>query len=185
MLGECYTRLALHTGAARDVPAETRGGLWRRRVDISSPTRTFAPLKIVASTLTVPTGAHVEVHDLTERIASLPGLDEVAQGVVVLHSLHTTTGLFINEAQDALLEDVQALLRRLVPERGDYRHNDPEVSDCNRANAWSHLAAFLISHMVQVPIEQGKPVLGTWQRILFLELDGPQTRRIHVQVMGA
>jgi secondary thiamine-phosphate synthase enzyme len=139
----------------------------------------------VTSTLTVSTAAHVEVQDLTGRVAALPGLDEVAQGVVLLHSLHTTTALFVNEAQDALLEDIQTLMRRLVPERGAYRHNDPAVSDCNRGNAWSHLAAVLLNHTVHIPIEQGRLVLGTWQRLLFFELDGPQTRRIHVQVMGA
>lgn len=154
-------------------------------MDTSSATRTLAPLKIVATFLTVPTGARVGIHDLTDRIASLPGLDEVAQGVVLLHSLHTTTALFVNEAQDALLDDVRDLLRRLVPEQFAYRHNDPQVSDCHRANAWSHLAAVLLSHTVQIPIEQGRLVLGTWQRVLFCELDGPQTRRIHVQVMGA
>lgn len=154
-------------------------------MDTSSPTRTLAPLKIVSSILSIPTRAHVEIHDLTDRVASLPGLDEVAQGMVLLHSLHTTAALLINEAQDALLEDIRALLRRLVPEEGAYRHNDPEVSDCNRANAWSHLAAVLLSHTIQIPIEQGRLVLGTWQRVLFCELDGPQTRRIHVQVMGA
>ena len=154
-------------------------------MDITSATRTLAPLKIVTSLLTVPTGARIEIHDLTDRVASLPGLDEVAQGTVLLHSLHTTTALFVNEAQDALLDDFRALLRRLVPEDGSYRHNDPAVSDCNRSNAWSHLAAVLLSHTVQIPIEQGRLVLGTWQRILFCELDGPQTRRIHVQTMGA
>lgn len=154
-------------------------------MDTSSPTRTLAPLKIVSSILSIPTRARVEIHDLTDRVASLPGLDEVAQGMVLLHSLHTTAALLINEAQDALLEDIRALLRRLVPEEGAYRHNDPEVSDCNRANAWSHLAAVLLSHTIQIPIEQGRLVLGTWQRVLFCELDGPQTRRIHVQVMGA
>jgi secondary thiamine-phosphate synthase enzyme len=154
-------------------------------VDISSATRTLAPLKIVTSIVAVPTGARVEVHDITDQVAALPGLDEVAQGSVLLHSLHTTTALFVNEAQDALLDDLLALLRRLVPEDGPYRHNDPEVSDCNRSNAWGHLASVLLSHTVQIPIEQGRLVLGTWQRILFCELDGPQTRKIHVQVMGA
>jgi secondary thiamine-phosphate synthase enzyme len=154
-------------------------------VDISSATRTLAPLKIITSTVTVPTGVRVEIHDLTDRVASLPGLDEIAQGTVLLHSLHTTTALFVNEAEDALLGDIRALLRRLVPDDASYRHNDPDVSACNRANAWSHLAAVLLSHTLQIPIDQGRLVLGTWQRILFCELDGPQTRRIHVQVMGA
>lgn len=154
-------------------------------MDISSATRTVAPFKIVSSVLTVRTRGRVEIHDLTDEIASLPGLDEVAQGTVLLSSLHTTTALFVNEAEGALLDDLRALLRRLVPEQGEYRHNDPAVSNCNRTNAWSHLAATLLSHSLQVPVEQGRPVLGTWQRILFCELDGPQTRRIHVQVMGA
>jgi secondary thiamine-phosphate synthase enzyme len=148
-------------------------------------TRTLAPLKIVGSTLSIQTTGRVEIHDLTAQVASLPGLDEVAQGTVLLQSLHTTTALFVNEAEQALLEDIQALLRRLVPPDGSYRHNNPEVSACNRSNAWSHLAAVLLSHSVQIPIEQGRLVLGTWQRVLFCELDGPQTRRIHVQVMGA
>lgn len=154
-------------------------------MDIPGTARTLAPLKVVTSMLTVRSNERVEVQDLTERIVTLPGLDEVAHGTVLLHSLHTTTGLFINEAQDALLHDILALLRRLVPQDGDYRHNDPDFSDCNRENAWSHLAAVLLSHTVQIPIEQGRLVLGTWQRVLFCELDGPQTRRIHVQVMGA
>jgi secondary thiamine-phosphate synthase enzyme len=154
-------------------------------VDISSATRTLAPLKIITSTVTVPTGARVEIHDLTDRVAALPGLDEIAQGTVLLHSLHTTTALFVNEAENALLDDIRALLRRLVPEDASYRHNDPNVSACNRANAWSHLAAVLLSRAVHLPVEQGRLVLGTWQRVLFCELDGPQTRRIHVQVMGA
>lgn len=154
-------------------------------MDISGATRTLAPLKIVASTLTVPTTGRVEIRDLTEQVASLPGLDEVTQGTVLLHSLHTTTALLINEAQDALLHDMRDFLRRLVPEDGAYRHNDPAFSDCNRANAWSHLAAMLLSRTLQIPVGQGRLVLGTWQRILFCELDGPQTRRIHAQVMGA
>jgi secondary thiamine-phosphate synthase enzyme len=151
----------------------------------SSATRTVAPLKIVTTTITVPTAAHVEIHDLTSQVAAVSGLDEIAQGTVLLHSLHTTTALFVNEAEGALLEDLKALLRRLVPPDGAYGHNDPEVSACNRANAWSHLAAVLLSHAVHVPVLQGRLALGTWQRILFCELDGPQTRRIHVQVMGA
>ena len=75
-------------------------------MDITSATRTLAPLKIVTSLLTIPTGARIEIHDLTDQVASLPGLDEVAQGTVLLHSLHTTTALFVNEAQDALLDDL-------------------------------------------------------------------------------
>jgi len=146
--------------------------------------RTLAAIKVVTTTLAVPTRAHIEIQDLTDRVAELPGVDEIAHGAVLIHSLHTTTGLVINEHQDALLHDIATMLQKVVPEDGTYRHNDPAYSDCNRANAWSHLGALVLGQTLQIPIEQGRLVLGTWQRVLFCELDGPQTRRIYVQVMG-
>ncbi len=146
--------------------------------------RTGVAMKATTTTLTIVTRDRREIHDLTDRIARLPGVDEITHGWVLLHSLHTTTGLIINEHQDALLHDILETLRRLVPEDAPYRHNDPAYSDCNRANAWSHLSALLLRSGLQVPVEQGRLVLGTWQRILFCELDGPQTRRLYVQVMG-
>jgi secondary thiamine-phosphate synthase enzyme len=146
--------------------------------------RTVPAMKCMASTLTVPTRDRLEIQDLTDRIASLPGVDEITHGFVLIQSLHTTASLFINEYQDALLHDITAFLRRLVPEDEAYRHNDPAYSDCSRGNAWSHLAALLLHTALHVPIEQGRLVLGTWQRILFCELDGPQTRQIYAQVMG-
>jgi len=141
-------------------------------------------MKVVTTTLAVPTRERIEIQDLTDRIAELPGVDEIAHGAVLIHSLHTTTGLVLNEHQDALLHDIATMLQKAVPEDGAYRHNDPAYSDCNRANAWSHLSAIFLGQTLQVPIEQGRLVLGTWQRVLFCELDGPQTRRIYVQVMG-
>src|SRR5271165_4651076 len=146
--------------------------------------RTLAPVKVVTTTFTVATHEPREILDLTDQVAALPGVDEIAQGSVLLHSLHTTTALIINERQDALLHDIAALLRTLIPEGGAYRHNAPAYSDCNRANATSHLGAVLLGQTLQVPIEQGRLILGTWQRVLFCELDGPQTRRVYAQVMG-
>ncbi len=146
--------------------------------------RTLAPVKVITTTLTVATNGRTEIRDLTDEVAALPGVDEIACGSVLLQSLHTTTALIINEHQDALLHDIAALLRTLVPEGGTYRHNDPAYSDCNRANATSHLGAVLLGQTLQVPIEQGRLVLGTWQRLLLCELDGPQTRRVYAQVMG-
>lgn len=146
--------------------------------------RTLAPMKVITDTLTVLTRDRIEVQDLTDMIARLPGVDEISHGFVLLHSLHTTTALFINEFQEALVHDIKTFLRRLIPEGEDYRHNDPAFSDCSRGNAWSHLATLVLGQTLQVPIEQGRLVLGTWQRILFCELDGPQARRLYTQVMG-
>ena len=146
--------------------------------------RTLVSTKVTTATFTVPTEERLEIQDITEKVSHLPGVDEISHGYILVHSLHTTTGLIINEFQEALLHDIKAILRRLIPEGDKYRHNDPTFSDCNRGNAWSHLGALLLGQTLQIPIEQGRLVLGTWQRILFCELDGPQTRRVYAQVMG-
>jgi secondary thiamine-phosphate synthase enzyme len=156
----------------------------RERTTGGSSMRTIVPVKIVSTTLTVATKTRREIRDLTEEVAGLPGVDELAHGSILLHSLHTTTALFINEHQEALLHDIAALLERLIPAGGRYRHDDPAYSDCNRQNAASHLGAVLLGQTLQVPIEQGRLVLGTWQRLLFCELDGPQNRRVYAQVIG-
>lgn len=142
------------------------------------------PFKASATSLTVTTRQRLEILNLTDQIQSLPGVGDIAHGFVIVHTLHTTTGLCINEFQDALLHDLKAFLERLAPAGGEYRHNDPAYSDCTRQNAASHLGALALGPTLQIPIERGRLVLGTWQQILFCELDGPQTRRVYAQVMG-
>ncbi|HKV44735.1 MAG TPA: secondary thiamine-phosphate synthase enzyme YjbQ [bacterium] len=146
--------------------------------------QTLTAAKTFATTLTVPTRDRVEIINLTDQIQALPGVRELLRGFVLVHSLHTTTGLCLNEFQEALLHDIKAFLARLAPQDGGYRHNDPAFSDDTRNNAASHLGAITLGQTLHVPIEQGTLVLGTWQRILFCELDGPQTRRVYAQVMG-
>jgi thiamine phosphate synthase YjbQ (UPF0047 family) len=66
----------------------------------------------------------------------------------------------------------------------EYRHNCPELSDCDRKNAASHLRGLLLNHSVLVPIVDGRPVLGQFQSVLLAELDGPRLRSLHVQLLG-
>ena len=146
--------------------------------------QTLEPVKVFSMPLTVTTRDKLEINNITDQIQSLPGIGDIGHGYVLVHSMHTTTGLMLNEFQDALLHDIKAFLRQIAPEEGRYRHNDPTYSDCTRQNASSHLAGIMLGQTLQIPIEQGKLMLGTWQRILFCELDGPQTRRLYVQVMG-
>lgn len=146
--------------------------------------QTLAPVKVFATPLTVTTHDKLEITNITDQIQALPGIENISHGFALVHSLHTTTGLCLNEFQDALLHDIKGFLRKIAPEDGRYRHNDPTYSDCTRQNAASHLGGIMLGQTLQIPIEQGRLVLGTWQRILFCELDGPQTRRLYVQVMG-
>jgi secondary thiamine-phosphate synthase enzyme len=101
-----------------------------------------------------------------------------------VQSLHTTTAIFINEFQQALLDDMKSFLERLVGRIDYWRHNDPKLSECNRKNADSHLRAMVLGHTLSVPVRNGELALGYWQSIILAELDGPRDRSIQVQVLG-
>ncbi|PYU16451.1 MAG: secondary thiamine-phosphate synthase enzyme [Acidobacteria bacterium] len=102
----------------------------------------------------------------------------------MVQSLHTTTAVFINEFQQALLDDIKAFLERLVGRIDYWRHNDPRLSECDRKNADSHLRAMLLGHTLSVPVRDGALALGNWQSIILAELDGPRERAVQIQVLG-
>jgi secondary thiamine-phosphate synthase enzyme len=139
---------------------------------------------IVCETLLVSTSGRLEFQDLTEQVLAYVQRSGVKEGIVGLWSTHTTCALFINECQDALLNDLEHFLEGLVPRDRPYRHNDQRFSDCDRLNADAHLRATLLSHSLMLPISDGEVVLGQWQRILLAELDGPRSRALRIQVLG-
>ena len=140
-------------------------------------------MTIKHETVTVETGDRLQFMDLTKRIRDRLQRYNIKQGLVILSSLHTTTALFINEWQEALIHDLRVLLDRLVREQDGYRHNDPRYSDCERGNAHSHLRSILLGRQLLVPVVNGEMALGTFQSIIFAELDGPRERQIHLQVL--
>jgi secondary thiamine-phosphate synthase enzyme len=157
---------------SREVPLHTGSSLAAGR------------LVVHTESLTVDTHERVELIDLTDRVMRHTKGIPVCEGIVSLWSLHTTSALFINEAQQALLADITQLLEDLAGADRYYRHNDPAHSDCSRANADAHLRAMLLGHSLTLQISGGEVVLGQWQRILLAELDGPRQRTLRMQVMG-
>ena len=141
-------------------------------------------MKIGHEIVTVVTEDRLQFLDLTKRIRDLVRRFDIREGLVVLNSLHTTTALFINEWQEALIHDLRVLLDHLVKEGDGYRHDDPRYSDCDRSNAHSHLRSVLLSRQLSVPVMAGEMALGTFQSIIFAELDGPRDRQIYLQVLG-
>ena len=141
-------------------------------------------LKMVRKTLTMLSDKRTEVLDITKQIRDIMLGADITEGIMLVNSLHTTCALFVNEFQGALVEDLKAMVDRLVPECGPYRHDDPRYSDCERGNATSHLRAALLGRSVAVGITGGELALGRFQSIIFAELDGPRSRTIDVQIMG-
>jgi len=141
-------------------------------------------VRVITETIRLVTDKRLELYNLTERVAEVLKKHDVKEGVVLLQSLHTTVGLFVNEWQAALLHDMKAMLNKVVSPDETYRHNDPRHSDCDRQNAHSHLQASLLGHALSFPISAGKLVLGQFQAIIAAELDGPRNRDLAIQIIG-
>jgi secondary thiamine-phosphate synthase enzyme len=141
-------------------------------------------MKVFNASFTVTTEEPTEVSDITKIVRDAIQQFPVTNGIALINTLHTTCALFINEYQSALIGDLKALIERLVPERGGYRHDDPRYSDCERGNAHSHLRAALLGRNIAVGIQNSELTLGRFQSIIFAELDGPRKREIAVQVIG-
>lgn len=140
--------------------------------------------KVASTTLIITTKERVELKAITEQIAEFVSQTPINEGIVQILSLHTTAGIMLNETQDALLEDMKAMFEQVIPSGIYYKHNDPQLSDCARRNAVAHLRSIIVGNNLTIPIETGKMKLGTWQQVFFTEFDGPNNRRVHVQVMG-
>jgi secondary thiamine-phosphate synthase enzyme len=119
----------------------------------------------------------VDVIDITDQVDRAVRESGAEYGILLVYSLHTTTGLVINEADSALMNDILGLLQRVVPQGAGYRH------DLGDGNAHAHLRATLLGNSLVIPIEKSKLVMGTWQKILFFEFDGPRKRKIFVKAL--
>jgi secondary thiamine-phosphate synthase enzyme len=150
--------------------------------EVASMTGTF---KVHGETFVVPTTSRIQIIDLTEQVMSIVRQIRIAEGTVHLFSMHTTCTVFINEFQKALAADIQTFLEQAVDRDALWQHNDPALSDCDRGNADAHLRALLLGHQLTLQVSGGEIVLGQWQRILLAELDGPRSRTMRLQVMGA
>jgi secondary thiamine-phosphate synthase enzyme len=130
------------------------------------------------------TSERMQLINVTERINEVVRKSGVRDGIVHLQSLHTTTAVFINEWQDALLHDVRSFLEELIHRENGWRHNDPQYSDCERRNADSHLRGMMMGQSLCLQVRNSAVLLGTWQSIILAEFDGPRSRSLSIQVSG-
>lgn len=130
------------------------------------------------------TNERMQLINVTDRINEIVRKSGIREGVVHLQSLHTTTAVFLNEWQDALLHDVRKFLDDLIKRENPWRHNNPRYSDCERKNADSHLRGMIMGQSLCLQVRNSAVLLGTWQSIIFAEFDGPRSRSMSVQVSG-
>lgn len=124
----------------------------------------------------VQTSQETELVDITERVKEIVRGAGARDGFCVIHALHTTTGIIVNENEARLREDILSALDKAVPKGAGYQHDQIDH------NAHSHLRAILLGPSATIPIENGSLALGTWQSIFLVELDGPRKRTVHISV---
>ncbi|MFH1146742.1 MAG: secondary thiamine-phosphate synthase enzyme YjbQ [Pseudomonadota bacterium] len=131
----------------------------------------------MAVTLTVRTSNRTEFIDITEQVRQAVTESNVRDGVCFVFVPHTTAGVTINEGADPDVQrDILGVLNEVVPARFPYRHSE--------GNSPAHIKASLVGSSVQVIVEGGKPLLGTWQSVFFCEFDGPRNRKVYLSIKG-
>jgi secondary thiamine-phosphate synthase enzyme len=140
-------------------------------------------MRIVRHQLALATSGPIEFLDLTETVRAWVRDAGVREGLLTITSPHTTARITRNELDPALQRDMVRFLEGLAPADGDYGHNLATVDD--RLNAHAHLLGLFMPASETIPVADGELVLGGWQALFFVELDGPRTRReVHLQLMG-
>jgi secondary thiamine-phosphate synthase enzyme len=154
----------------------------------SNPPRTRSIVGHVV--LSVETGRPVEFLDVTDAISRAIRDVALIEGVVIIHSRHTTTGVMINEHEPLLLQDLEAMFERVVPASAGYAHDDFSRRTINfapgeRRNGHAHLRAALLRTSETLSVVRGRLDLGKWQRVFLVELDGGQRRELALTMLGA
>jgi len=140
-------------------------------------------MKCKQDSIEIASGAPLQLIDITERVRERVAAAGLRDGLVTVLSRHTTARVNLNEREERLQRDMVAFLERMAPADGDYGHNLDTVD--GRPNAHSHLLGLFVNASESIPVRDGALVLGEWQSLFFVELDGPRPRRqVLLQLLG-
>jgi secondary thiamine-phosphate synthase enzyme len=135
-----------------------------------------ADFKVFNTNISFATKGEIEFIDLTNQIQAIVAKSGIRNGVAHVFAPHATGVLILTENENGLLEDIRALLEKIVPRNRDYSHP---------SNAHSHLKSMLLPPDRTLPVVNGQAELGVWQSLMFVETDvHPRSRTVIVQVMG-
>jgi secondary thiamine-phosphate synthase enzyme len=152
-------------------------------MDTLTPARTSHHLAI-----RIATSRPTEFLDITDRLELLVAGSNVRFGFVNVQTRHTTTAIVVNEDEPLLVADFEAFLERLAPLSSAYAHDDMSrrrsVPAGERANGHAHCRALMLPSSACLNVADGRLVLGRWQRVFFVELDGPRERELSVVLLG-
>jgi len=139
--------------------------------------------------LSLQTKDQLDIIDITNQIKEFVEQSNIENGIVNIQTLHTTATVIINENEPLLLKDFKDHLQKIAPNNAKYNHDNFEIRTVNMcedecANGHAHCKALHLTPSVCLNIKEKKLQLGTWQRIMFIELDQARPRKVQVQILG-
>ena len=143
-------------------------------------------MKVFLKRIIIQTEQNVQLINITDTVKEIVRESHILNGMALVYTLHTTTGLMINEAEPGLEKDFVEILKELFPETIDNRfhHHYHEKDGRMAVNAWAHFRSVFVGSNLCIPIQNGKLILGGRQDIYLVEMDGPLERTIVIQIMG-
>ena len=136
-------------------------------------------MKFYTEHLWFNTKKHREYINITNDVENVLAKSGIKEGMILVSSMHITAGVYINDAESGLIQDIDEWLERLAPFDLSYRHHRT-----GETNGDAHLKSLLIHHEVIVPVTDGKLDFGPWQQIYYAEFDGQRRKRLIIKVMG-
>jgi secondary thiamine-phosphate synthase enzyme len=125
------------------------------------------------------TRKHREYINITDKVQDAVDKSGIQEGMALVSAMHITAGVYVNDAEDGLIADIDEWLEKLAPFKPDYRHHRT-----GETNGDSHLKSLLVHHEVIVPVTKGKLDFGPWQQVYYAEFDGKRKKRLIIKVMG-
>lgn len=120
-----------------------------------------------------------EYINITDKVEAVVRESGIQEGMVLVSAMHITAGVYVNDAESGLIQDIDAWLEELAPFNIDYRHHGT-----GETNGDAHLKSLLVHHEVIVPITAGRLDLGPWQQVYYAEFDGRRRKRLVIKAMG-
>ena len=120
-----------------------------------------------------------EYINITDSVAEVVRKSGVKEGMVLVSAMHITAGVYVNDAESGLIQDIDEWLENIAPFKSNYRHHRT-----GETNGDAHLKSLLVHHEVIVPITEGRLDLGPWQQVYYAEFDGLRRKRLVIKVMG-
>ncbi len=136
-------------------------------------------MKSATEYLWFSTNRQREYINITEDVARVVRESQIREGMVLVSAMHITAGVYVNDAEPGIIQDIDEWADTVAPKGPDYHHHRT-----GETNGDAHLKSLLVHHQVVVPITDGELDLGPWQQIYYAEFDGQRRKRVVIKALG-